>query len=161
MVITITNLWKLFSCGFKIYHYEKLIVIRELLKLLALDCFSNPFSTDNGTPSNNIPPLDYVDEVETFSTCHALYFSSYISTSVEDITISDITINIASSISYISVTYTIGSHNTAEIEEAREGGIYNRLNRSYCSGRFPNENIFLKRTLWFLNGCAMFSNKTY
>ena len=115
MLITITNLWKLFCCGFKIYHYDKLIVIRELLKLLALDCFSNPFSTDNRTPANNIPPLDDVDEVETFSTCHALYFSISISTSVEDITISDITINIASSISYTSVTSCIGYHDTAEI----------------------------------------------
>ena len=35
MGITITNFWKLFLCGVKIYHYYKLIGIRELLERLA------------------------------------------------------------------------------------------------------------------------------
>ena len=99
------------------------------MKRLALDCFRNHFSTDNGTPVKNIPPLYDVDEVETFSTCRSLYFSSSIYPYAEDITISDITINIASPISYNLVTSDIGYQNTAEREEARELGIYNQLNR--------------------------------
>ena len=37
MVMTITNYWKLFCYGVKIYHYKKLIGIRELLEQLAQD----------------------------------------------------------------------------------------------------------------------------
>ena len=42
-VMTITNLWKLFCYRVKIYHYEKLIGIREFLERLDIDCFNNIF----------------------------------------------------------------------------------------------------------------------
>ena len=59
-------------------HYDKLIDIKELLEQLALYRFNNPFSTDTGTPENNIYLFDEVDDEETFSTCRALHFSSYV-----------------------------------------------------------------------------------
>ena len=147
MGMTITNLCKIFRYGVKRYHYDKLVGIREFLERLALDCFKDPFSTDTGTPANNMPPLDEVDEGETVSTCRAIYFSSSISPSAAASTVSDITLNSASSTSYTSVTSTIGSQHTTEREEAREGGRYNRIFRGYCSGSLPNRKRCLKRTL--------------
>ena len=46
---------------------------------------------------------------------------------------SDMTLNIASSIS-------IGYQHISEKEEAKQGGRYNKLTKGYCSGNFPNEN---------------------
>ena len=74
MGMTINNCWKLFCCGFKRDHYDKLIGIREFLERLAQDCFNNPFLPDSVTLSNNTPPLDEVDDGETVSNCLALHF---------------------------------------------------------------------------------------
>ena len=80
------------------------------------------FSTDTGTPGKK-PPLDEVDEGEIVSTFRAK-FSSSISPSTEFRTISDITLNSASSFAYISVNSTIGSKHTAEKNKLeREGDI--------------------------------------
>ena len=76
MGMTITKLWKLFRYGVKRDHYEKLISIREFLDQLNLDFFNNPFSTYTGTLENNTPPLDKLDEGETFSNCRELHFPS-------------------------------------------------------------------------------------
>ena len=120
----------------------------------ALNCFKNPFSNDTGTPENNILPLDEVNNGETFSTFRSLHFSSCISPSAAASTISNITLKSASSIS-------IGSQHTAEREEARERGRYNKLTRVYCSGRLPNGKRCLNRSLWFCKGCNRFNKKTY
>ena len=110
-------------------HYEKLTGIREFLERLAQDCFNKPFSPDRGTPEKSIPPIDEVDDGDTVFTCLALHFSSCISSSSVVSTISDMTLNSASSIS-------IGSQHIAKKEEAKQGGRYNRLTRGYCSGKF-------------------------
>ena len=91
MGMTITNCWKLFRCGVKRDHYEKLIGIRELSERLAQDCFKNNFSSDRGTPAKNIPYLDEVDDEDTVSTCRSLQFSTSISPSVAVSTILDLT----------------------------------------------------------------------
>ena len=161
MGMTIINFWKIFCYGVKRDHYDKLIDIREFLGRLALDCFNNPFSTDTGTLENNIPLLDEVDDGETVSTCRALHFSSSGSCSTEVSTISNMTLNSASSSAYTLVASTIGSQHTAEKEGAREGGRYNRAVRGYCNGRLPNGKSCLKRTLRFYNGCTRFNKKTY
>ena len=122
MVMNINNGRKLFRYGFNRYHYEKLIGIREFSEQLAQDCFNNTFSPDRGTPSNNIHPLDEFNSGDTVSTCCALDFTSCIYPSAAVSTISDINLNSASSIS-------IGSQHISEKEEAKEGGIYNRLTR--------------------------------
>ena len=97
--MTITNYWNLFRYGVKRDHYEKSIGIREFSEQLAQDCFKNTFSPDIGTPAKNIPPLDEVDDGYTVSTFRALYFSSCISPSTSVSTISDMTLNSASTIS--------------------------------------------------------------
>ena len=61
MGMTITNFWKLFCYGVKRDHHENFIGIRELSELLTLDCFSNTFLINAGTPSKNIPTLDKDD----------------------------------------------------------------------------------------------------
>ena len=152
MGMNITNCWKLFSYGVKRDHYDKLIGIREFSEKLAQYFFNNPFSTDRGTPSNNIPPLDEFDDVDTFSTCRALHFSIYVSPSAAVRTIFDMTLNSASSIS-------IGSQHIAQKEEAKQGGRYNRLTRCYCSGKLPNGKRCLQIRLWFCKGCNGFNNK--
>ena len=119
-----------------------MIGIRELPERLSQDCFNNPFSPDSGTPAKNIPPLYEVDDGDKVSTCHALNFSSCIYCSTVASTISDITQYSASSIS-------IGSQHISEIEEAREGGRYNRITIVYYSGRLTNGKIFLNRILGF------------
>ena len=96
IVMAITNWWEIFRFGVNRYHYEKLIGTRELLKRLALYCFNHTFSTDTGTPSKNIPPLDEFNKVDTVFTCRALHFSSSIYTFTESSTISYITLNSAS-----------------------------------------------------------------
>ena len=62
MVMTITNLWKLFRYGVKRYYYEKLPGIIELSERLALHCFNDIFPADTGTPANNILLLDEADD---------------------------------------------------------------------------------------------------
>ena len=69
--------------------------------------FINTFSIDSGTPANNIPPLDEVDDVDTVPTFRAPHFYNCISPSAASRTISDMTLNSASSIS-------IGSQHIAE-----------------------------------------------
>ena len=95
----------MFHYGVKRDHYEKLIGIRELSERLSQDFFNNNFLTDTGTPENNIPPLDEVNDGETVSTCHAIHFPSYISPSAAAINFSDITQYSASSI-YIGYQHT-------------------------------------------------------
>ena len=107
MGMTITTFWKLFCCGVKRDHYDKLIGIREFSERLVQYCFNNNFSPDRGTPVNNIPPLDEVDDGDTVSTCRSLQFSSCITPSAAVSTISDMTLNSASTIS-------IGSEHIAE-----------------------------------------------
>ena len=104
MGMNITNCWKLFRCGVKRYHYEKLISIRELSQQLSRDFFKNPFLPYRGTPAKNTPPLDDVDYGDIVSTFRALHFSSCIFPFAAVITISDMTLNSDSLIS-------IGSHN--------------------------------------------------
>ena len=140
--------------GVKRDRYEKFIVIRELLQRLAQYCFNNPFSPDRGTPANNIPPLDEVDDGDTVYTCRALHFSSCIYPSALVRTIYDMTLNSASS---ISLEY----RNISKKEESKEGGRYNRLARGYCSWKLDNGNICLDRSLWFCKGCNRFNRKVY
>ena len=101
MGMTITNFWELLIYGVKRYHYEKLIGIREFLGRLAQDSFNNNFSPDSGTPAKNVPPLDEVDGGDTVSTCRVLHFSSCISPSAADSTISDMNLNSDTSISIV------------------------------------------------------------
>ena len=129
MEITITNCWKLFCYRVKRDNYDKLVVTREFYERLAPDCFSNTFSTDTGTPENNIPLLDEVDDGEIVSTRRALRFYGSTSHYTEVINIPDITLNTASLSAYTLVDSTIGSQHTAEKEGTREGGRYNRTTR--------------------------------
>ena len=99
MGMAITNCWELFRCGVKRDHYDKLIGIKEFFEQLYQDCFDNPMLPDRGTPTKKIPPLDEVDDRDTVSTFRALHFSSCISPSAAVSTISDMTLNSASSIS--------------------------------------------------------------
>ena len=94
MGMAITIWWKLFFCGVKRCHYEKLIDIREVLELLDIDCFNNTFSNDTGAPENNIPPLDEFDYRETVSTCHGRHYSSSNSSSTEVSTILELTLTV-------------------------------------------------------------------
>ena len=89
----------MFCYGVKRDHYEKLVGIRELSERLAQDCFNNPFSPDRGTPEKNIPPLDELDYGYTVSTCLALHFYRFISHYAAVNTISDMNLNMTSSIS--------------------------------------------------------------
>ena len=123
MGMTITNFWKLFCYRVKRKHYDKLIGIRELLERLAQYCFNNKFSPDRGTPSKKMSPLDEVDDGDTVSTCRALQFSSFISPSAAVSTISDMTLNSASTISIVS------EHIAKKEEEYKEGCEYNSLAR--------------------------------
>ena len=107
-----------------------MIGIRKFLERLSQYCFNNHFSPDIGTPSNNIPPLDEVDDGDTFSTFRALHFPSCISASVAARTIPDLTEYSASSV-YIE------SHHISKREEVRDGGRYNSITIFYCSGRLP------------------------
>ena len=61
MGMKITNGWKIFRYGVRRDHYGKFISIRDLLEQLAMDCFSNTFTKETGTPTKNIPYLDDID----------------------------------------------------------------------------------------------------
>ena len=152
--MNINNCWKLFLYGVKREQYDKLISIREFSERIAQDCFNNNFSPDRGTPANNIPPLDEVNDGDTVSTCRVLHFYSSIYPSAAVRTISDMTLNIYS-------TIYIGYHNIAKKEEAKQGGRYNGLTRGYCSGKFPNGKRCLQRSLWFCKVCNSFNKKVY
>ena len=97
-------------------HYENIIGIRDFLELIALDFFNNRLSTYTGTLAKNIPLRDEVDEIETVSNFCSPHFSSFIYHFTETSTISDITLKIASSISYTLVTSAIGYHHTDDRE---------------------------------------------
>ena len=96
MGMTINNGRKLFRYGVKRDHYDKLIGIRKLSKRFAQYCFNNPLSPDRGTPENNKPTLDEVDDGYTFSTCRELHFPICISPSAAVSTIYDMNLNSAS-----------------------------------------------------------------
>ena len=140
MGTTINNVWKLFCYGVKRDHNEKLIDIREFLERLAQDCFNNNFSPDRGTPEKNIPHLDEVNDGDTVSTFRALKFSICINPSSAASTVSNMTLNSASTVS-------IFSEPTYEKEEAKDGWRYNRFGRGYCSGKLTNVKRCLKRSL--------------
>ena len=76
MGITINNFWKLFRFGFKRNHYDNFIGIRKFSERIAVDCLGNNFTTDTGTPENNIPSLDDIDNEVTVYTCWRLNYSS-------------------------------------------------------------------------------------
>ena len=143
-----------FVMGFRETSMKKIIGIREFSERLAQDFFNNKFSPDIGTPAKNIPPIDEVYDGDTVSTCRALQFSSCISLSTAVSTISDMTLNSAS-------TIYIGSEHIAEKEEAKLGGRYNMLSRGYFSGNLPNGKICLHISLWFYKGYNRFNKKVY
>ena len=70
---------------------------------------NNLLNTDRGNPAKNILPLDKVNYGDIVSTCRALHFSNCISPSEAVSTISDMTLNSASTIS-------IGSEHIAKKE---------------------------------------------
>ena len=57
-----------------------------------MDFFSNPFTTDTGTPEKNVPYLHVIDNKGTVYTCRRLNYSSSYPRNSEIITILDITI---------------------------------------------------------------------
>ena len=153
--INVTRFWKLFSHGVKREHYEKVIGIRRLLGRVSRYCFSNPFSSDSGTPAKNIPLLDGLNDEEPVATrCH-IYF-----TNDQYHTTQGIPPQCFSPASYFS-TSTLRSQHTVNKAETREGGDFNRTLGSYCSGRLSNRKICLKITLWFCNGYSNVNNKVH
>ena len=135
--------------GVKRDPYDKFIGIRSLSERLALDCFNNHFLTDTGGPENNIPLLDEVDDLETFSTYNALRFLSSASSYKDISSIFDLALNSALLPASDMVASTIKYQNAALKEKSGEGGGYNRTDICYCQGRLPNGNICLKITLFF------------
>ena len=153
MGMTITNCWKLFCYGVKRYHYDKFISIREFSERLAVDCFSNPFTTGTWTPANNIPSLDYIDNKVTVPTCSRLNYSSSSTHNSDISTILDITIAAAA-------TTSIGHTALKEVE--KEGGRYNREASGYFNWRLTNGKRCMKRSIWYCNGCYIwFGRRTY
>ena len=146
MGVTVTNCWKLFRYGVKRDHYDKFIGIMEFSERLAMDCFSNPFTTDTWTPEKNLPSLDDIDNKGTVYTCQRLKYPSSSPQNSDIRTISEITIATAT-------TTAIG--HTASKEVEKEGGRYNRAARGYCNRRLPNGKICPKRSLWYCNGCSI------
>ena len=55
--MAITNCWKLFLYGVKIYHYENLIIIIEFLERLSQYCFSDIFHLIVVTQQKTYSPL--------------------------------------------------------------------------------------------------------
>ena len=92
MGMNITNCLKLFRYGFKRYRCDNFIGISEFSERLAIDWFSNPFTTDTGTPAKSIPSFDDIDEKFNVSTCLSLKYSSFYCRNSEISTILDITI---------------------------------------------------------------------
>ena len=126
---------------------------------LAHDCFNNHFSSDYGTPAKNTPLIDGLNDKEPADTSCCIDYSTSLSCSTKDSTISDLTIpSVFSSDSYLS-TSTIRSRNTVNKAATRKGGKINRNIRCYCSGRIPNGKRYLKITLWFCNVCSKFNKK--
>ena len=109
MGMIITNLWKLFFWGVKRDHYEKLIGIREFLERLALDFFNNNFTANTGAQAKNITLLEEVDDRETVCTYCSINLSSSDSLSTQGSTISDLFLNIVSSLASNLAASTIGS----------------------------------------------------
>ena len=105
--------------GFKRDHYDKFIDIRELSEQIAVDCFSSTFTTDTGTPENNIPSLDDIDNEGTVCNFWRINYSSSSPLNLDIITISYITIATAS-------TTAIGHTASKEVELER-GGIIGRI----------------------------------
>ena len=118
-----------------------------------MDCFSNHFTTDTGTPAKNIPYLDDIDNEGTFFTCWNLKYSISSPINSEISTILEITIATAT-------TTDIGHMAPKEIE--KEGDRHSRAARGYCNRRLSSGNICLKKGLWDCNSCLVcFGRRTY
>ena len=86
------------------------------MERIAADCFNNPFTTDTGKPSKNMPYLDGIDNEDTVFTCQILNYSSSSPCNSEISTISDITITTA---------LTTAIYHMASKKIQLEGGRYN------------------------------------
>ena len=118
--MTITNFWKLFCYGVKRNHCDKFINIRKFSEQISIDCFNNNFTKDTGTPENNIPSLDYIDNKGTVYNCRRIGYSSSSPHNSEISTILDITIATAPNTD-------IGHTDSNEVE--LEGERYNMVDK--------------------------------
>ena len=105
--------------------------------------------------------LDEVDDGAIVSTFCSVHFSSSIFCSTHVSTISDITLNVASSSYSTLVAYTIDSLHTDEKYGDKHGIICNRTVRGCYNVRLPNGSICLNITLWFWNLFNKFNKKAY
>ena len=92
------------------------------MERIAVDCFSNNFTTDTGTTSKNIPPLDEIDNEVTVYIFRRLNYSSSSPCNSDISIISDI---------MIATAMNIAIGHTASKEVELEGGRYNRYPRGY------------------------------
>ena len=153
MGMTITNCWKLFFYRIKRCHYNNFINIRELSEQLAMDCFSDTFTTDTGKLANNISSLDEIDNQVTVSTCLGLKYSNSSPRNLEIGMISEITITTT------DTTY-LGHKAWREVEKL--GGGCNRAVRGHFNRRLTNGKIFMKSGLFYCNVCSLwFERRTY
>ena len=121
--ITITN-------GLISYNSCKYLVLIASITLLQLT---------PGTPPPNIALIDEVDDGETGYILHVVCFPSSDSSSTQGSTVSNLTLNSASSLASTLADSTIGSQHTYEKEGSKEGGIYIRTIIVYCNGILSNE----------------------
>ena len=118
-----------------------------------MDCFSNHFTTDTGTPAKNIPSIDEIDNEGTVFTFWSLKYSISSPRNSDISTILEITIATAT-------TTDIGHMAPKEIE--KEGDRHSRAARGYCNRRLSSGNICLKKGLWDCNSCLVcFGRRTY
>ena len=142
--MAINSCWKMFCYWVKMDHYAKFISIREFLERLAMDSFSNTFTTDTWTLAKIIPYLYRIYNKWNVSTCRSLNYSSSSTLNSEISIISEITIATAN-------TTDIGHTVSKEVE--KEVGRHNMADRGYCNRISPNGKRCLNSSLWYWNDC--------
>ena len=112
-----------------------------------------------GTLENNIPLLYEVNDGDKVATCHIIYVFTSISCYMQDRTISYLAVPSASLLASSLSAYNLCSYNTVAKVEYKQKIHFNRTSRGDFSRRLPNQKKFIKRTLWFFNGCTKFNKK--
>ena len=135
--------------SFKRYNYDILIGIIEFSEQIAIDFFSNPFTTDTRTPYIYIyiPLLDEVNNGDTVSTCRSIHVSSTVYYSTHISTMSDLTLNSASSSASTLEVYTLVSNHSSEKEVSKYGRRYTSTVIGYCNVSVRNKRRCFSITL--------------
>ena len=161
MVMYITNLRKIFIYGVKRDQYNKFIGIRELLKILALDCFKIYFQLILGLwQRTHLYLMRQMIERHFILDVQFMFLVLLLVSHRSELFMTSPSIELHCQ-PLIQWNLLLNLGILLKKEGASQIGSNNGTNRGYYQRRLPNGRICLNRTLWFFNGHTRLNKHTY